>query len=280
MSKSAAVETWVHDRRHIRLLHHAHADHIESIYAALASLPGNPRGVVVRHIGPVRTLLVAGNSWENRAIFIGDETHEQIDGVLRHSSDHRANCVIEINTANSYVDPPTNWEARLLPHLLARGCRAGGMRCVWCCDQRMLDEEVEGCGIDRFLPEQVGDYAAAMTRANPNEQWDAQRFAIESRPDAIHYVGYDTRRCACAFGSLFVKAPIAYLSYWETRPEHRRCGFQLAGIRRRIADAFNSGCKLVFTVSDYNVASSRNLQRCGFKLAYNYLVVTGDPYPR
>lgn len=270
---------WTHDRWHVRFLHEAHADHIESLYQALKALPGNPEGVTIEQVGTVRTLLARGNRWENRAIFHGNETREQIDEVLRHFASHQANCVIEINIANSYVEPPNNWEARLLPHLIAKGCQVGGMRCVWYREQLPSGDETDvGKRIVRFAPDQIRDYARFTALADPKERWTPDRYAVEGRPDFYHYVGFDGEH-PCAFGSLFLKGEIGYLAYWETRNEYRGRGFQQAGIRQRVIDAFNLGCNFTFTVSDYNFASPRNLQRCGFQLAYNYLVVTRDPSP-
>jgi RimJ/RimL family protein N-acetyltransferase len=266
---------WSHDREQIRQLHHAHADHIESLYTALHALPGNPHGAVIQRIGNVRTFLVSGDRWENRPIFHGDETHEQIDEVLHHFSSHQASCVIEINIANSYVDPPANWEPRLLPHLLARGCKPGGMRCVWYYDRSTpVEQGLTNCRIQQFLPDRISEYAAMRQMADPNDKWTPERCTVEARPGLIHYAAFNEQQQPGAFGSMFINDRTAYLSYWETRPDFRGRGFQQAGIRRRVADAFDLGCKFVFTVSDFNFASSRNLQRCGFKLAYNYLVVT------
>ena len=268
---------WQHDREHIRSLHHAHADHIESLYSALAQQPGNPHGIVIEHVGPVRTLLATGNRWENRAIFHGDETHAQIDQVLGHFDKHRANCVIEINIANSYVNPPADWEARLLPHLLARGCKPGGMRCVWYCDKPAIETTKAECEVLRFSGDQIRDYAKLAASVNPAEQWTEERMQVESRAGLFHYIGFDRKREPRAAGSMFIKDKTAYLCYWETGADHRNQGFQQAGIRGRVADAFDLGCELVFSVSDYNFASPRNLQRCGFGLAYNYLVVSKKP---
>src|SRR6266550_338364 len=119
-----------HDRAHVRLLQHAHADHIESQYRGMLALPGNPAGVIIRSFGDVRTFIAAGNRLENRAIFNGDETAEQVDEVLKHFAEHNANCVIEVNPANFYVNPPATWEKRLLNFLLERGCRIHDFRCV------------------------------------------------------------------------------------------------------------------------------------------------------
>src|SRR5687768_13634255 len=113
-----SIVRWMHDRDHVRLLHHAHADHIEAEFRALLNQPGNQQSVIIQRIGPVRTFINRGNPFYSRPIFAGDETHEQIDSVLQHFIDHGASCTIEVNIANSYVDPPRNWEARLLKELL------------------------------------------------------------------------------------------------------------------------------------------------------------------
>ena len=266
-----------HDLDHIRLLHHAHADHIESLYGAMKKCAGNPEGVVIEKVGPVRTFLVPGKRWENRAIFHGDETHEQIDDVLRHFDAHGAHCVIEVNIANSYVDPPRNWEARLLPHLLKRGCEAGGMRCVWHLDRWPAKEQTtQSLKIERFSSERLNEFAELKMRMMPEEKWTAEQYQIEGREELHHYVGFAGDQ-PCAFGSLFVKAERGYLVYWQTMQQFRGKGFQQAGINRCVSDAFDLGCERVFTVSDYNFASPRNLERCGFALAYNYLVVTRQP---
>ena len=113
-------------------------------------------------------------------------------------------------------------------------------------------------------------------RMMPEDKWTAEQYQIEGREGLHHYVGFAGDQ-PCALGSLFVKAQRGYLVYWQTMQQFRGRGFQQAGINRRVADAFDLDCERVFTVSDYNFASPRNLERCGFALAYNYLVVTRQP---
>jgi hypothetical protein len=282
LSKSTFERRWIHDRDHVRLLHGAHADQIEAEYRALRDLPGNPEAVVLQQIGPVRTLIASGNRFENRAIFTGEETNEQIDAVLRHFADHRSNCVIEINIANSYVDPPRSWEARLLKHLLTRGCRPHGMRCVWYRDlpptpdeRNFLSSAATASSIIRFESEQIDKVAALVARVDMSEWWSRQRQICNPRAGLFHYVAFDGEH-PCAFGSLVVNKRIGYLAYWHTKKEYRGRGLHLAGVIRRISDAFDLGCELVFSVSDFNFASPYNLQKCGFGLAYNYLLVTRE----
>jgi hypothetical protein len=263
-----------HDRDHIRLLQHAHADHIEAMYQSMMQLPGNPANVVIQKIGPVRTFIAAGDRLENRAIFTGEESLEQIDEVLHHFINHRANCVIEVNPANYYVDPPTSWEQRLLPHLLHRGCRIDGFRCVWCRSAGPIESPPKHRW-QRFAGSEIDAFAQAIAPFDPAKQWTPEERASHSILNFFHYIGYETDRPA-ATGSLFINGPIAYLQWFWTHPEFRNCGFQQEGIQIRLRDAFAQGCNHIFSVTDFNLASPRNLQRCGFHLAYNYLMVRQD----
>jgi len=267
-----------HDRDHVRLLHHAHADHIESMYRGLMRLPNNPAAVSIQHIGPTRTFIARGNRLENRAIFAGEETHEQIDAVLRHFIAHQSNLVIEVNPANFYVNPPITWEKRLLSHLLSRGCIIHDFRCVWCASAPPAHQNRDSIRVAQFSSPQLDEYCnlAAQVDANFRDS-DEWRFA-HAQPNWLHYIAFDQATPAAA-GTLFVNGTTGYLTYWYTNPQFRGRGLQLTGIRHRMIDAFESGCQHVFTVTDFNFTSPRNLQRCGFHLAYNYLLLRRDPVP-
>ena len=279
---SGPLLPWAHDREHVRRLHHAHADHIESQYRGMLALPGNPAGVVMRTFGTVRTFIATGERLENRAIFTGGESDETVRQVLQHFVDHRANCVLEVNPANYYANPPATWEKRLLRQLTSLGCAIHDFRCVWyrAADER--DEEPPPPArhrIESFGPDRVTDYVAAARLVQPAEQWTAEFVAARSQPGWLNYVAYDAGGGPCAVGSLFVRAPTAYLAWWYTHPDHRGVGLQQAGIRRRVRDAFDLGCDVAFTVTDFNFTSPANLQRCGFRLAYNYLLLRREPVP-
>jgi GNAT superfamily N-acetyltransferase len=274
-----APSNWIHDRDHVRLLHNAHADHIESAYQAMAKLPGNPSQVIIRRIGPTRTFIAAGIRLENRAIFTGEEDPNQIDRVLQHFADHAANCVIEVNPANFYVNPPVSWDKPLLKHLLSRGCFIDDMRCVWHRNAPPSIAESPSDGLwRRFGPEEIQTFIEISRSIDPQLHWTPADIAAESHSGRFHYVGYDSSQPA-AVATLFVHDKIGYLQWCRTHPDHRRKGLQQAAINVRVRDAFAFGCERVFTVTDFNFSSPRNLQRCGFHLAYNYLLVRRDPKP-
>ncbi|HEX8524713.1 MAG TPA: GNAT family N-acetyltransferase [Tepidisphaeraceae bacterium] len=266
-----------HDRATVRLLQNAHADHIEASYRGLLSLANNPEQVIIQHFGPVRTFIAAGHRFENRAIFTRAESPEQIDAVLQHFIARQSNLVIEINPANFYVDPPRTWEKRLLNHLLVRGCRIEDFRCVWF--YRKSDELTHPHRINAFLPHQVDEYIHFATQVDASAKWTAANRAAAAIPGKLHYVAFDESGTPAAVGGLFINNQAAYLSWWYTRPECRGQGFQRAGIQRRVRDALAAGCTHMFSVTDFNYASPRNLQACGFALAYNYLLLRRDPLP-
>jgi GNAT superfamily N-acetyltransferase len=155
---------------------------------------------------------------------------------------------------------------------------------VWYCSREEPDEERAGARhrIERFAPDRVEDYVSAARLVQPGENSTAESIAARSQPGWFDYVAYDDEAAGgepCAVGSLFVRSATAYLAWWYTHPDHRGRGLQQAGIRRRVRDAFDLGCDLAFTVTDFNFTSPANLQRCGFRLAYNYLLLRRDPTP-
>jgi hypothetical protein len=231
----------------------------------------------MQKIGGVRTFIAAAHRLENRAIFSGEETAEEIDQVLRHFEDHQSNCVIEVNPANYYVDPPKSWEQRLLKHLLARGCVIDGFRCVW---------HFDASSDARFNP--IAGYRIETFGSDDGERFENLKHEVESskepidpqRPRAeegwLNYCVFTEADQPCAVGSLYAKAPSAYLSWWFTSPAHRGRGLQQWGILQRVRDAQQRGCQTLFTVTDFNFSSPANLQCCGFRLAYNYLLLRKD----
>jgi GNAT superfamily N-acetyltransferase len=265
-----------HDRPHVRLLQHAHADHIESMYRSMLALPQNPAQVLIQQIGPVRTFIAAGDRLENRAIFSGEESLQQIDQVLDHFAHHASNCVIEVNPANYYVYPPKNWQQRLLPHLLHRNCRIDGFRCVW---HRSLSPHQNDPSPkhhwQHFGPDTFTDFERLTKILDPEKQWTPEDRAAQSHPALAHYIAFEAAQ-PIATASLFITGTIAYLQWSWTHPQFRSRGLQQEAIQIRLQTAFSQGCTLAFTVTDFNFTSPRNLQRQGFQLAYNYLLVRRD----
>jgi hypothetical protein len=268
-----------HDRAHVRMLQNAHADHIEAQYRGMERLSGNPQNVIIRTVGPTRTFIARGNRLENRAIFTGEETDEQIAEVLRHFANQGANCVIEVNPANFYVNPPATWEKRLLKRLLALGCAIHDFRCVWSRSSSPREEIQLTRRCERFEADQIAQYIALAKQIDAKTEWTDDRIAAMTGAGWRHYILFDEHDVPASNGSLFVHGPSAYLAWWYTQPSHRGRGMQQEGIMQRVRDAMAIRCEFAFTVTDFNFSSPANLQRCGFTLAYNYLLLRRDPVP-
>src|SRR5207302_8982490 len=127
-----------------------------------------PADVSSGSIDGVRRFIAEENRLENRAIYNGDESDQQVDAVLRYFAARESNLVIEVNPANYYVNPPVTWEKRLLKHLLRRGCWIDGFRCVWVRGHALSADEVTSTKrIERFRPEQIEPFIELARRADP-----------------------------------------------------------------------------------------------------------------
>lgn len=263
-----------HEAEQIRLLQNGHANHIESIYRGLADIPGNPDKVILQKIGPTRTFIASGWRLENRAILTGNETFAEIDQVLEHFANHGANCVIEINPANFYRSQPFSWNAEVLPYLLSSGCEINYFRCVWQCTQS--PEVNSNPDLRVYEPDAIEVYLDLAYQVEGPDRWDDVRRRCvrygEAQPGWYHLVGYAGGQ-PCAVAGLYIQDGLGYLAWGYTHPDYRRQGFHAALIARRLELAFDLGCRYVFTVCDSYTQSARDLQRAGFQLAYNYLML-------
>jgi hypothetical protein len=158
--------------------------------------------------------------------------------------------------------------------LLLRECFIDGFRCVWQFDASSGAgfNTVAGYRIKSFGPTDAGQFEKLKREVeSSSEPVDPQIPRVED--GWLNYCVFTEANQPCALGSLYAKAPSAYLSWWFTQPAHRGRGLQQWGIHQRVRDAQQRGCGTIFTVTDFNFSSPANLQRCGFRLAYNYLLV-------
>lgn len=78
---------------------------------------------------------------------------------------------------------------------------------------------------------------------------------------------------AAAHAALYLTADVAVLAGGGTRPEFRGRGCQRDLLRRRLADAYRSGCALAVTQATPATTSQRNMERVGFQTAYTELIL-------
>lgn len=74
-------------------------------------------------------------------------------------------------------------------------------------------------------------------------------------------------------GALAWVDDIAFISGSGVRPGFRRIGAQSALLRARLARAVELGCRVAYSATLPGTASRRNMERCGFHVAYPKLVM-------
>lgn len=267
-----------HSRAAVFALQQAHGDHIESLYRGLQAIPGNPRGSELRRFGATRVFCADENRMENRALFTGNETDDELAQVADYFQQRRRTCFVELNPANFYRTEPFSWRADLMPRLLKLGFVCDAHRCVWACGGPPAGgRPPPAIAIERFAADALDRFSAGRDLVVGGDEtarrhaWDDLRFG-QSGEGWSHYLGLEGS-VPVSTSSLFVKGEFGYLKWGFTRPEFQRRGHQAAHIHRRVHDAFAAGCRRVFAVTDFETTSGRNLQRCGLKLAYNYLLM-------
>jgi len=269
-----------HDRQLVRRLHQAYADKTEDFFRGLQNAPGDQGDVSIRTFGPARVLIARGHDWLSRATLTGEETFEQIDEIVAHFAQRGQPCLVEWNPGNCHR--PDSWNSELGRHLLDLGFRPRGFRCVYVRDlgEPVGDPHPEPT-IRHFGPGELEEYVELVTAV---EEWSEEQKARESANLTFgegsetwhHYVG-TLDGAPCSVASLVVTGDTAYLEWSATHPDFRRRGCHAAMIRKRLEDAEAAGCDLAFSITDVGTQSGRNLQREGFCLAYNYVMLKKDP---
>jgi GNAT superfamily N-acetyltransferase len=272
-----------HDGASVRALHQAYADKTQSFFLGLQQIPGNPYQVRIRNFGATRTAMAQGYDWFNRVTLIGDESLDLLDEILAYFEAHRQRCHIEWNPAICYR--PDSWNVELEPFLRTRGFHPAGFRCVWHGTAENNQYSIpEGLTIRHFAPEELTEFidiVMALEDRDPAQRREIEHNHLfgEGSPEWHHYI-CSLDGTACSTATLFAEGGFGYLAWSHTLPQFRRRGCQSALIRRRIQDAHAAGCRKVFTVTDFSTSSAANLQRAGFRLAYNSVMLIRElPFP-
>lgn len=228
-------------------------------------------------------MMAQGHDWSNRVTLVGDESLDLIDEIIAYYEAHRQRCHIEWNPAICYR--PNSWNIELEPYLRKRGFHQGGFRCVW---HRAAESASPllplGFTVRRFAPDELPEFIdILMTMENKDlaQRRDLEHNYLfgEGSSEWHHYIGF-LDGTACSTATLFTNGSFGYLAWGHTMPQFRRRGCQSALIHRRVLDAYTGGCQKVFTVTDFNIPSAANLQRAGFQLAYNYVMLIRElPIP-
>ena len=265
---------WRHVRDNVCMLQNAHADRIEAEFRDNARF--NAEHVDIKRFGEVRTFYSKDAGFHQRAILSGDETLEQVDEVLQHFVDKKSACWIEINPANFYSSDPASQGSKILPHLLQRGYVIANFRAVWVRDMPLAADE-QDFRLDCRSVENSIVYAQSQLAAGFNNISE-KSLTIEADSGSFSYVGYHEGRDVC-WATMFCEGESAYLMNAHTHDDFLCRGFHGQMIRLRVRHAFEMGAHRVYTHTEFNGQSARNLQRNGFQLAYNCILIVREPVP-
>jgi len=229
-------------------------------------------------VGNTRVFLSNENRLENRAIFSGNESEKEFQQVTDLFEEKGGDCFVEVNPANFYRTKPFSWESEVLPFLLRLGYHPDGFRCVWFLDNPsdLIESTTHRIRIRRFTHDEADEFVVDKLQVEPishdDREYEISLIKHGFTNDWINYIGY-TREKAVSISNLFVKNRVGYLAWGYTTKSHRGKGHHKLHICQRVRDAFSQGCTMVFSVTDFNIPSAFNLQKCGFRLAYNYLLL-------
>lgn len=263
-------------------LQNVHADFIASQYERLALMPGNPEQIEIVQIGSTRVFLSGRSRLENRAIFTGNESVDELRQITALFEERKVTGYFELNAGNFYRSDPFSWRSEMLPALLELGYFPSDLRCVWYGEPSWIKDDAERPtnSIRDYRHDQAEAYIAARFAVEPPADGEtAQERALIRQTftdNWINFIGFEDER-PVSHSQLFLSHQIGYLAWGYTRPELRRCGHHQQHVIARVKAAQAAGCDLIFTVTDFDVASSRSLQKLGFRLAYNYLLLIKYP---
>ena len=267
----------MHNREIVVKLQNAHAAHIGSIYGQLKQLPGNPNGIEIKTIGKTKIFLSNQNRLENRAIFTGNETLDELREITAVFDRKGVTGYFEINPANFYRSDPFSWKSEMVPALIELGYHPGDLRCVWHLTEfPEIDYQEDSVQIKRFSCDEADELVQAKLLVEPVEQESIEhekRITKHQFTEAwTYFIGFAGDQ-PVSISKLFINNHIGYLAWGFTAEGFRRRGHHRMHVLKRVQHAFEEECDTVFTVTDFNVPSSLSLQKVGFKLAYNYLLM-------
>lgn len=264
----------IHNQTLVQKLYLAHADYLQEYCKYDTEITGR----AFNQRGNNRAFFVHKLSMKNRIILMGDETPELINELIEWYDKYDAEaCNIEINPSNLYVSAQQEYPPKLTDFLIQRGFFASSFRTVWVCASEVSNLETPNdITIKRFESDEIDAFIEDLNVAEKiedEERAKAREDEIrrdEGSNDWIHYIAY-VDKIPSATATLFITEDVGYLAWGYTRPEARNQGLHGHLINERVNDSALRGCSLSFSVTNFNDQSSMNLQRLGFRLAYNYI---------
>ena len=234
----------------------------------IQKVPENPLGIEISSIGRSTAFLmrVSDSLFFNKALGFHNEHIEYIDPLLEFYHSNNKACTVEI------IPLPEHKELQLA---IAR-------KGLYNSDFTMMLYKDLNEGSNSFEPK----YQIEPVNKEDSEilaEVHVAGFEFQGEDAQREYLmvkeGYNSDKFKCFLakekgeilgtGALFMHKDVGVLFGGATIPEHRGKGCQRYLLYHRIKEAINLGCTLLISHTNLYTPSQRNLERVGFKLAYN-----------
>jgi hypothetical protein len=258
-------------------LQRAHAAHLRTGWAAVASVPDNPFGVEVRQFGAAiacRARPLAHVGPFNRVLLLGEAGGEAIEALLTWYAEADVTPAIEIT--------PAEMDADVAARLARRGLFQVGFQTVLYGPARTTIEpparvEVEAVEDDAAFERFLAVWSEGFSHP---PDWHVEQVGLW-RPwfrmagYRLYLATWDGQLAGLA--ALWCHDGLGELHAATTLLDFRGRGCQLALLRRRVEDAAAAGCTLISSESTFASAGQRNLERAGLRVACTKAVWRAEP---
>jgi GNAT superfamily N-acetyltransferase len=241
------------------------SDYLRVRVGALAQLPGNPCGAVVRQIADAYGFLVQAlpNPLFNHVAGLSAESAGHLADLAGWYGSHGMPLRVDVTPAQASPE--------LLAALTAHGLSQTGFYAgLYTEALSAAAPDLDGhTSLDAADPEEfVRIYVQGFGfPAQRHEAMAASMHVLAGRKDTSFYrarIGAHT----AGVGLLFLSGRVGYLATAATLPEYRGRGVQTALIRHRLHAASEAGCDLLVGHAAAGSGSQRTMERCGLRLAY------------
>lgn len=275
------------DTKRVRELHRAFLDPLETDLRCLLRHERFRADHRLVEAGEARALVCRFPGPHNRLWMEGDEALPSLGPLLQAFRDWETDCWVEWSPAMEARDAARPGHAqRCLHALLETGFRPEGMRCLWVAptapaERINLDPTVV---LRRCGPAEAEYWVEAMQAvegepAEEDEGGDLPEgfIPVEGEDYSIgRWVVEAEGRTAGTFQVFWSGKDIAALTGAAVHPSCRGQGLHHYMTWFRLREAHRAGKPWAVTVTEGLGASSRHLERCGFGLVANLLVLRMD----
>lgn len=241
-------------------------DYMTDRMLAIQSRPGNPEGVEIETFGQAVGLYSRTMPWA---------TFNSVKGFMSQDADYIAPILDfyrQRDRKAQFEIVPSLVDRHVLERLSERGMFQSGFHCSLIVPPAAISDEQDGIRIEPLRADQFELYAAIHCRGTglPDDgiPYVAQNNKVlYDRPGWKFYIAYVDGTPA-AVSVMYVHNGTASLTFAAALPAFRNKGLHRLLLKRRITDAYYSGCKLAVGQCAYSSQSHRNMEAVGMKLGY------------